>query len=172
VTIGTIVELASAHDIVRAADALRARGMRRLEAYTPVPVHELDRALGRRRSRLALATGCGALCGVLGGYGAQWLVDAFLYPLVAGGRPPHMPLAFALITIEMGFLFGGLATLVALIALGGLGRLWHPAFEVPGFASATRDGFWLAIDGDDPHHDREVIAAELGAFARRIEVLR
>ena len=36
-----------------------------------------------------------------------------LYPLDEGGRPPHMPLPFTIITVEMGFLFGALAVVVA-----------------------------------------------------------
>jgi hypothetical protein len=48
------------------------------------------------------AAGLGA---VAGAYGLQWLLNAYLYPLDAGGRPAHFPLAFVPITFEMGVLF-------------------------------------------------------------------
>ena len=54
----------------------------------------------------------------------------------------------------MGFLFGALAVFVAFLVAARLVKLWDPINEVPGFESATRDHFWLAIDGDDPALDR------------------
>src|SRR5205085_2986897 len=111
---------------------------------------EIDRALGARRSPLAIAAGVGGLAGAIGGYCLQWLLLAYLYPVDAGGRPPNMPLPFTIITIEMGFLFGALSVCAAFFIGARLFKLWDPIFDVPGFESATRAGFWLAVDASDP----------------------
>ena len=64
-----------------------------------------------------------------------------------------MPLPFTIITVEMGFLFGALAVVAAFLVGSRLGKLWEPIFDVPGFESATRDHFWLAVDAPDPAFD-------------------
>ena len=151
-------EYADAEALVRAARVAREKGFAQLEAYTPYAVPELDGALGRRRSPLAIAAGLGGLGGAAGGYALQWLLDAYLFPVNTGGRPPHMPLAFVPITIEMGFLFGGLFVFFACLAAARLFKLWAPIDEVPGFTSATRAGFWLAIETDFPGLAIEALA--------------
>ena len=151
---GIAAEYPSEQALLAAIRLVRARGIARLEAYSPIPSHRIDAALGARRSPLAIAAGAGAIAGAVGGYFLQWLLVAYLYPVDAGSRPPHMPLAFAIITIEMGFLFGALAVVAAFLAGSRLVKLWEPIFEVPGFTSATRDAFWLAIDADDPRWRR------------------
>lgn len=158
---GLAAEYLSTESLVAAIRSLRGRGLHRLEAYSPVPSREIDAALGARRSPLAIAAGIGALAGAIGGYALQWLLVAYLYPVDVGSRPPHMPLPFTIITIEMGFLLGALAAVVAFVVASRLFKLWEPLFEVPGFESATRAAFWLAVDARDPAWDRSVIEAAL-----------
>ena len=151
-------EYADPAALANAIRTLRERGFDQIEAYTPVPVPELDGVLGRRRSPLAIAAGLGGLGGVIGGYGLQWLLDAYLYPVDTGGRPPHMPLAFVPISIEMGCLFAGVCVFLAWLFSARSFRLWAPIDEMPGFASATRDGFWLAVETDWPGLALEALA--------------
>jgi hypothetical protein len=167
---GIAAEYGEVEDLVAAAQAVRARGVTGVEAYTPFAVPELDRVLDARRSPIAIITAIGALGGVLGAYGLQWLLNAYLYPVLSGGRPPHMPLAFVIITIEMGFLFGGLSAFFSCLAFARLGRLWQPVFDIPGFESETRAAFWLAVDADDPRFEIAAIDAALRqAHPTRIE---
>nr|HEX4316791.1 DUF3341 domain-containing protein [Kofleriaceae bacterium] len=158
---GVIAELPDEAALLRAVTGLRARGLSKLEAYTPCLIDGLDDALGHRRSNLAAATAVGAVCGAAGGYGLEWLLNGYLYPVQSGGRPPHMPLAFVPIGIEMGFLFGALATVIAVLVVGKLVKLWEPVCEVPGFGSATRAGMWIAVAADDARFDEAVIAEVL-----------
>lgn len=153
---GLLAEYTSKDALLVAIHVMRARGFTKLEAFTPYSVKELDEALGRRRSPIAIAAGFGAAFGAAGACFLQWLAVAYLYPTDVGARPPYMPLPFLIITIEMGFLVGGVAAFVATILLGRLTRLWDPVFEVEGFASATRDGFWLGVSADDPQWDATV----------------
>lgn len=146
---GFAAEYASLESLLGAIRAVRAKGFDRLEAYTPYPAHEVDAALGARRSPLAIAAGIGAFVGAVSAYWLQWYLVAYLYPVDAGNRPPHMPLAFTIITIEMGFLFGALTVVTAFMIAARLVKLWDPVFEIPGFESATRAGFWLTVTTDD-----------------------
>jgi hypothetical protein len=164
---GTIAEVARAEDLFRAIHLLRDRGLTRIETFSPYPVPGVDQAVGAKRSPMAMITAAGALFGVVGAYSLQWLVDAYLYPVHVGGRPPHMPLAFVPITIEMGFLFGGLFAFFGTLIVGRLVKLWEPVMDVPGFESATRAGFWVAVDAEDPRYYPELVAGwllEIGAL--------
>ena len=148
-----VAEYDSPRALRLAATTLRGRGYTRLEAYTPHPVPDLDAALEARPSRLPWAIAAFAIAGALGAYGLQWLLDAYLYPVDAGNRPAHMPLAFVPITFEMGVLAAGFAAFFGVLICGRMLQLWHPACEAPGFESATRAGYWLELDGRDPIFD-------------------
>lgn len=150
---GLLAEFSSAPDLVRAIQTLRAHGHRHMEAYTPFPVHEVEDALELRRSRLPFVVCAVGLSAAGGAYFLQWLLNAYLYPLNVGGRPPHFPLAFLIITFEMGILFAALTAYFGVLGLGRLIKLWEPVFEAPGFQRATGDRYWLAISERDAHFE-------------------
>ena len=154
---GLAAEYAEVSGLLAAIHVLRARGFTELEAYSPTPVEEIDEALGKRRSPLAVAAGIGAALGAGGAYFLQWWLVAYLYPVDLGSRPPHMPLAYLIITIEMGFLLGALVVSGAFLVACRLLKLWEPLFEVPGFQSATRDRFWLAVGANDPQWQPDTV---------------
>lgn len=144
-----LAEFSSVAELVHAIQTLRARGHRDLEAYTPFPAHEVDDALGLRRSRLPFVVCAVGLSAAGGAYFLQWLLNAYLYPLNVGGRPPHFPLAYLIITFEMGILFSAFTAFFGVLGLGRLFKLWSPVFEAPGFERATGDRYWLAISAGD-----------------------
>jgi hypothetical protein len=165
-----LAEFPTEAELAAAIRALRDLGHRRLEAYLPFPSHEVEEALARPRSRLPFAVFVAGLGGAGGAYALQWLVDAYLYPLVVGGRSPHFPLAFVIITFEMGVLFEALCAVIGTLVLGRLVRLTDEVQGTPGFDSATRDRFWLEVSAHDPAFDPELTAQALArAGASRIE---
>jgi hypothetical protein len=146
-------EYATADDLLRAIRRVRIRQIGKLEAYTPYPVPGIDRALGAPPSTLSVAVLAAGFGAAFGAYGLQWLLQAYLYPLNVGGRPPHFPLAFVPITFEMGVLFASITAFVAVIVGGKLLRLWHPSNEVEGIESATGNQFWLELELVGPDID-------------------
>ena len=148
-----LAEFATEEAIVDAIRRLHDDGYRRIEAYLPYPSHAVEDALGLRRSRLPLAIFVIGISGALGAYALQWFLTAYLYPLVVGSRPPHFPLAYLIITFEMGVLLAGLTAFFGTLALGRLVRLTDDVQSTPGFESVTRDRFWLEVGTGDPAYD-------------------
>ena len=131
---------ATPNELVAAAQQTRAAGYRQFDCYTPFPIEELAEALGqhhepaaaagadrrhpRRRRRLrALRTGPRS-------------ID---YPLNVGGRPFNSWPSFIPITFESTVLVAALTAVLGMLALNGLPMPYHPVFNVPRFALASRD---------------------------------
>lgn len=166
-----LAEYATEEAITAAIRQLHDDGYRRVEAYMPFPSHEVDQALGHHRSRLPVAIFVAGLCGAGGAYFLQWFLVGYLYPLVVGGRPPHFPLPFVIITFEMGILFAGLTAFFGTLAVGRLVRLLDGVQGTPGFESVTRDRFWLEVSMRDPAFDRErTRRLLLASGALRVEI--
>ena len=148
-----LVEFETEAAILAAIHRLRIDGYSRLEAYTPFPSHEIEHALGYRRSRLPFVIFGVGMAAAGGAYLLQWFLVGYLYPLIVGSRPPHFPLAFVIITFEMGVLLASLTAFFGTLAYGKLGRLTDDVQSTPGFESVTRDRFWLEVSMLDPAYD-------------------
>jgi len=165
-----LAEFADEAAVVTAIHRLRADGFGKLDVYMPYPSHEIEHALGYGPSKLPWAIFVIGGCAAIGAYLLQWFLVAYLYPLVVGNRPPHFPLAFIIITFEMGILFSGFTAFFGTLAAGKLVRLVDGVQNTPGFQSATRDAFWLEVPTSDPAFDADRTRQLLGdAGAQRIE---
>jgi hypothetical protein len=166
-----LAEFPTEEAIVSAIARLREAGFRKLEAYMPFPSEEVEHALARPPSRLPWIIFATGISAAIGAYALQWFLVGYLYPLVVGSRPPHFPLAFIIITFEMGILFSGFASFFGTLFGGRLFKLNDEVQNTPGFDSATRDSFWLEVRTTervyDDHRTRQVL---YDAGARRIEV--
>ena len=129
-----------------AARRLRELGHRRLDAYSPVPLHGAEEALGLRRSVVPLIALIGGVSGAVGGYVMQWWMNAVDYAINVGNRPFHSPPANIPITFECGVLLSAICIVLGVIVLSGLPRPHHPVFEVEGFRTASVDGLWLSVE--------------------------
>ena len=142
-----------------AARRLRELGHRRLDTYSPFPLHGSDEALGLRKSPVPLVALIAGVLGATGGYVMQWWMNAVDYPINVGNRPVHSPPANIPITFETGVLVASICIVVSLIALAGLPRTHHPVFEVEGFRTASLDALWLSAEV--PADQEQAVAREL-----------
>jgi len=146
---GIMAEFDSASDLVAAARRTHQSGYQKIDAYSPFPVEELAEAIGFHKNRVPMVTLIGAVIGGLSGYLMQYWMNAVNYPVIVGGKPPHSWPAFIPITFEMTILFGGISAVLGMLALNGLPMPYHPVFNVPRFAMATKDRFFLIVFSTD-----------------------
>ncbi len=166
---GLLAEFASPEHLVEAARLARKSGLSFLEAFTPFPVPEVEEVMKLRPSRISRFVFVAGLAGAVFAYVLQYWVAAVDYPINVGGTPAHSGEAYIPIVFETMVLFASVTAFVAMFAFTGLPRLWHPVFEATGFESATIDGFWLGVDGRDPHFDLDGTTRLLNAAgARRV----
>lgn len=162
---GLMAEFATPTDIVAAAKRTHEAGYRKIDAYSPFPIEELAEAIGFHREGVALVTLIGGLLGMFGGYLLQYWIHNISYPTNVGGRPLNSWPAFIVVTFEMTILFAGLAAVFGMLALNGLPMPYHPVFNVPRFALATKDRFFLIIFSSDAKYD----SAETRRFLESLE---
>jgi hypothetical protein len=150
---GLMAEFESDRALLEAARRAYASGYRRLDAYSPFPIEGLAQALGRRRTAVPLIVLIGGLTGGLGGYFMQYYSMAVDYKFNIGGRPLHSWPSFIPITFELTVLCASLSAVIGMLALNRLPEPYHPVFNVPEFARASVDRFFLCIESTDPIFD-------------------
>lgn len=159
-TYGLLAEFDSPVEIVKAARRTYEAGYKKIDAYSPFPIEELAEAIGFHRNGVALVTLVGGLLGGSAGFFLQWWIATISYPINIGGRPLNSWPAFIVVTFEMTILFAGLSAVLGMLALNGLPMPHHPVFNVPRFAFASKDRFFLIIFSSDPKYS----AADTRAF--------
>ena len=158
---GVMAEFETPSALVSAARAAVEKGYKKLDAYSPFPIEELSDALHLHRNRLPLIVLIGGIVGALAGFALQYYVTVLQYPINVAGRPLNSWPAYIVITFEMTILLAALSAVFGLFALCGLPMPYHPAFNVPRFALASKDRFFLCIEAADPLYDRAATAAFL-----------
>jgi mono/diheme cytochrome c family protein len=145
-----------AQKIVDAAKQIRPRKLGRLEAYTPYPVHGLDKAVGLPPSPLGkLVLGMGLL-GTTLALLLEWWTSAVDYPLVVGGKALFSWQAFVPVMFEVTVLFATFtAGLAMLFAFNKLPFFGHPVLHSKAIKGITRDKLALSIESTGAAFDPE-----------------
>lgn len=152
---GILAEFDTPTQLVDAARQVRDAGYTKTDAFSPFPLHEIDEALGIKRSILPYLVFCGAVTGLLTGIALQVFVHYIDYPMNIGGRPYISVPSFVPPSYELTILFAGFTAVFGMLFLNGLPRPYHPVFNVERFALATREKFFLIIESEDPKFDYE-----------------
>jgi hypothetical protein len=152
---GLMAEFDDPSSLVAATERAHREGYRCMDAYSPFPIEELHEALGAHHTRLPLIVLIGGLCGCVGGYALQYWSSVMAYPLNIGGKPLLSWPAFIPVTFECTILVAALSAVLGMLALNGLPQPYHPVFNVPRFALASRNRFFLCIESADPKFDLE-----------------
>src|ERR671938_309740 len=152
---GLMAEFDNPTDVVAAARHVYEAGYRRVDAFSPYPIEELSEALGGFGARMPRIVLAGGIFGLLAGFGMQWYLSVINYPLNVGGKPLNSWPAFIPSSFEVTVLCAALAGILGMLALNGLPEPYHPVFNVPDFALASRNRFFLCIESADPKFDVE-----------------
>jgi len=152
---GVMAQFDSPSALVAAARETYAAGYRRINGYSPFPIEELSDAIGFKRTILPLIVLAGGIIGAVGGFFMQYWMAVIDYPINVGGKPFNSWPAFIPITFECTVLCAAFAAVFGMLALNKLPQPYHPVFNAPNFALATRDSFFLVIESKDPKFDHD-----------------
>jgi hypothetical protein len=152
------------------AKRLRLRGYEDLQIYSPVPSHEIDRALEEGPSGVRGWTLAGGLLGVTLGY-AMTIWMSLDWKIMIGGKPYASIPPYTVIAFELTILLGGLFTLVGLLVVGRMpwGRFGKSPASYSKRFSSEEFGLVVSCDERDvpevdgllrAHHAREVTLVE------------
>jgi len=170
---GLVAEFTDPDQILEAAKKARDAGYRKMEAYTPFPIHGLAEALEIHDWRVPWLI---FICGLIGtclGYGLEYststpildhlprfirmlpTMNEMSYPLNVGGKPFHSWPTFVPVAFETTILFASLSAFIGMLLLNGLPRPYHSIFNAPNFERASQDRFFLCVEAVDPKFDYE-----------------
>ncbi|QDU53993.1 quinol:electron acceptor oxidoreductase subunit ActD [Aeoliella mucimassa] len=177
--IGVLGEFAGPEQLVAGARAIREKGYRKVEAYSPFPVHGIDDALAAPKPILPWVVLGAGLTGCAVALLMQWYMNAFEAPFPLSGYdygisgkpswslPANIPVTFELIV-----LFSAFTAFLGMIAFNKLPKFSNPLFRNERFTRATNDKFFLLIEEDDPQFATESITSAFEAIgAVHVEAL-
>lgn len=163
---GLLAEFDSPEALLAATRKAREAGYRALDAFTPFPVEGLARTLRLPRPNISWVGLAGGFAGGTFALLMQCYTN-YAFPLNVGGRPLYALSAFAVVMFELTILFSALSMIVAMLWQNGLPRLNYPTFAAKRFHLASKDRFFLCIEGRDAAFDEKETASFLKAIGAR-----
>ncbi|MEJ2246714.1 MAG: DUF3341 domain-containing protein [Acidobacteriota bacterium] len=159
--------------LVDAIPAVKSAGQWTVEAYTPYPVHGIEKVLDLKKSPIAGMVLVMGVIGAVSALGLQFWTSGVDYPLVTMGKPYFSWEAFIPIMFELTVLFAAFtAGLGMLLLLNRLPFFRHHLLRAKSMPQITRDRFALAVESDGEGFDVERVSALLReAGAKEIEVI-
>jgi hypothetical protein len=155
---GVMAEFDTAQEILDAARKTMAQGFTKVEAYSPVPIEELNTVIHQKRTKLSQLVLAGGLTGMATGFILQYWASVIEYPMNIGGRPQASWITFIVPSYELTILFSALTAAIGMIVLNGLPQPYHPVFNVERFSMASSDKYFLVVESADPKFDRHATA--------------
>ena len=150
---GVMAEFATPDEYVAALRKVRAAGYTKFDGYSPMPVHESFEAMGLGENPVSLMVLIGGITGFLCGLALVTWGSVLSYPINVAGRPLFSWPAFIPPLFECTVLFAAFTAGIGMLAINGLPRPYHPVWNVPAFARASVDRFFVCIEAEDPKFD-------------------
>lgn len=148
-----MAEFTTPDEFVEALRKVKAAGYTQFDGYGPLPLEEAAEAMGIHSNPVPLMVLIGGLTGAAAGFSLASWVSIAAYPINIGGRPLFSWQSFIPPTFETTILFAAFAAVFGMIALNGLPLHYHPVFNVPAFARASSDRFFVCIEATDPRFE-------------------
>lgn len=151
---GLLAKFPTPEALVAATERVYQAGYRKFDAYAPYPVEGLDHAMHLKPSPLPFVVLAGGLGGAVSGFAMQAFAQVMDYPLNVGGRPDFSWPAYIPITFELTILGAAVFGVLGLFVFTRFPQPYHPVFRSEDFnAHASKDGFYLGIEANDPKFD-------------------
>ncbi len=161
---GLVAEFDDPTALLEAAHEIKRQGFRKLEAYTPYPMKDLEEVIPGRNLVPPIVL-IGGLIGAATAWSMEYYIAAIDYPINVGGRPLYSWPSFIPILFELTVLFAGCSAFFGTLALCGFPRPHFPLFNLPQFSQATSSRFFLCIEKSDPLYDSQLTASFLRDLA-------
>lgn len=153
--VGFLAQYETPADLFHACEKVRDAGFTRWDSFTPFPIHDMEEAMGIKRTKLPLLVAGAGLTGASLGYLMQWWMSGVDYPLMKQGKPYAAWEAFVPITFELGILLASFTALIGMLALNALPQHHNPLFKRARFLSSSDDKFFICVESRDPRFDPE-----------------
>ncbi|MEL6895366.1 MAG: quinol:electron acceptor oxidoreductase subunit ActD, partial [Planctomycetota bacterium] len=161
-THGVTAEFYDVDSLMRACETFRDAGYKNIDAYTPFPVHGIDKALGIKPTILPwLSLGAG-LTGTCIGLAMQLWMNAVDYKYLISGKPFESIPAFIPVSFELTILLASFAAFFGMLILNGLPKFSNAIFANPRFDKATDNTFFLFVGSEDDKYDEAGVKTALG----------
>ncbi len=151
--VGVLGQFDSPDALLHACENARQSGIKKMDAYSPFPIHGIEKALGVPRTILPFFVLAVGLSACAAGLGLQWFTNATEnwgpwsgYQFKISGKPyfslpANIPVTFEIIVLSSAF-----AAFLGMLALNRLPTFANPLHRIARFKRATNDRFFLAIE--------------------------
>ena len=167
--LGLLAEFDGPDQLVDGCDQARRAGYRKMDAFSPFPVHGIDDAIGIKKTKLPLMVFGVGMTACLIGLALQFYTNGYTqdspvfpgYPFLISGKamfslPANIPVTFEVIVLLSAF-----TAFFGMWALNGLPRFSNPLFRNDNFRKATSHGFFLYIEKGDGSFSESSTESEL-----------
>ena len=115
-----------------------------MDAYSPIPIEELNEALDLKRTRLPQLVLLGGILGGLGGFSLEYWSSVMAYPMNIGDRPLNSWPQFIPVTFETTVLGAALTAVCRHVGVEQAAAAVSPGFQRAAFGRASTDRFFLS----------------------------
>ena len=169
---GVMAEFDGPAAVTHGAEAIRDKGYKKWDVYSPFPVHGIEEAMGMKPTRLPLVVGAIGLSGAALGFLFQMWVRGVDYPLVHQGKPPTAWQVLIPVTFELGVLATAFTCIIGMMAFNKLPMWHHPLLKKERFLRVSDDRFIITVDAADPNFEPQKTRQELlAAGATSVELV-